>query len=69
VGGLSANRTLSVSFVTRPLAPIFPLFPRRLQFPIPRGLDLLVMPGEHVLWCDVADGAVQTRVVVMLTLH
>jgi hypothetical protein len=32
-----------------PLAAILPLFPRRLQFPIPLGLNLLLMPGEHVL--------------------
>jgi hypothetical protein len=25
-----------------------PLFPRRLQLPIPLGLNLLLMPGEHV---------------------
>ena len=37
----------------------------------PLGLNLLLMPGEHVSWRDVADGAVQTNVVVMLhvTLH
>ncbi len=48
------------------LAAILLLFPRRLQLPIPLGLDLLLMPGEHVLRRDVADGAVQTGVVVML---
>jgi hypothetical protein len=32
----------------------------------PFGLNLLLMPGEHVLWCDVPDCAVQTNVVVML---
>jgi hypothetical protein len=50
---------------------ILPLFPRRVQLPISLGLNLLLMPGEHVLWPDVADGAVQTHVVVMLylTLH
>ena len=42
------------------LAAILPLFPRRVQLPIPLGLNLLLMPGEHVLWRDVADGAVQT---------
>src|SRR5262249_37335494 len=54
-----------------PLAAILPLFPRRVQLPIPLGLNLLLMPGEHVLWRDVADSAVQTHVVVMLyvTLH
>jgi len=25
-----------------------PLFPRRFQLPIPLGLNLLLMPGEHV---------------------
>jgi hypothetical protein len=32
----------------RPLAAILPLFPRRVQLPIPLGLNLLLMPGEHV---------------------
>lgn len=49
-----------------PLAAIPPLFPRRFQLPIPLGLNLLLMPGEHVLWRDVTDRAVQTNVVVML---
>ena len=54
-------------FLSRgPLAAILPLFPRRLQLPIPVGLNLLLMTGEHVLWRDVADRAVQTNVVVML---
>jgi hypothetical protein len=44
----------------------FFLFPRRLQLPIPLGLNLLLMPGEQVLWRDVADGAIQMNVVVML---
>jgi len=43
------------------------LFPRRLQFPIPLGLNFLLMPGEHVLRRDVSDGAVQAHIVV--TLH
>jgi hypothetical protein len=51
-----------------PLAAILPLFPRRLQFPIPLGLNLLPMPGEHVIRRDVTNGAVQTHVVVMLYL-
>jgi hypothetical protein len=42
------------------------LFPRRLQFPLPVGLNLLLMPGEHLLRRDVADGAVQRNVVQML---
>jgi hypothetical protein len=33
---------------------------------IPVGLSLLLMPGEHVLRRDVADGAVQTDVAVMV---
>jgi transposase len=47
------------------------VFPRRVQLPIALGLNLLLMAGEHVLSRDVADGAVQTHVVVMLdvTLH
>ena len=48
-----------------PLAAILLLFPRRLQFPIPVGLNLLLMPGEHVLRRDVTDGPVQTHIVVM----
>jgi hypothetical protein len=54
-----------------PLAAILPLFPRRLQLPIPLGVNLPLMPGEHVLRRDVANGAVQANVVVMLyvTLH
>jgi hypothetical protein len=54
-----------------PLTAILPLFPCRLQFPIPVGLNLLLMPGEHVLWRDIADGAVQTDVVVLpyIALH
>ena len=31
------------------LAAILSLFPRRLQFPVPLGVNLLLMPGEHVL--------------------
>jgi hypothetical protein len=49
-----------------PPAAILPVFPRRFQLSIPLGLNLLLMPGEHVLRRDVADGAVQTNVVVML---
>src|ERR1700722_3311214 len=48
------------------LAPILPLFPRRFQPPISLGLNLLLMPSEHVLWREIADGAVQTHVVVMV---
>jgi len=49
-----------------PLAAILPLFPRRRQLPIPVGLNLLLMPGEHIFGRDVADGAVQTDVIVMV---
>jgi hypothetical protein len=49
-----------------PLATNLPLFPRRLQLPIPLGLNLLLMPGEHVLRRGVSDGAVQSHIVVML---
>jgi hypothetical protein len=42
------------------------LFPRRLRLPITLILNLLLPPGEHVLRRDVANGAVQTNVVVML---
>src|SRR5215470_5828914 len=45
-----------------PLAAILPLFLRPVQLPIPLGLNLLLMPGEHVLWSDVADGTVQANV-------
>ena len=48
-----------------PLAAILPLLPRRIQLPIPLGLHLLRMPDEHVVWRDIPDGAVQTRVVVI----
>ncbi len=30
------------------LAAILPLFPRRLQPPVPLGLNLLLVPSEHV---------------------
>ncbi len=36
------------------------MFPRGFQLPIPLGLNLLLMPGERVLWRDVADGTIQT---------
>src|SRR5438309_9264418 len=49
-----------------PPTAILPLFPCRFQLPIPLGLNLLLMPGEHVLRRDVADGAVQANVVVMV---
>jgi len=33
-----------------PLAAILPLLPRRVQLPIPLGLDLLLMVGASVQW-------------------
>jgi hypothetical protein len=38
---------------------ILPLLLRRLQFLIPLGLNLLLMPGEHVLRRDVTDSVVK----------
>src|SRR5437764_175504 len=48
-----------------------PLLSRRLQLPIPLGVDLRLTPGEHVLRGDVANRAVQPDVVVMfdIALH
>jgi len=37
---------------------------RRVQLPIPLGLNLLLMPGEHVLRRHVTDRAVQPEIVV-----
>ncbi|MGB6392124.1 MAG: hypothetical protein WBF14_07145, partial [Candidatus Acidiferrales bacterium] len=37
-----------------PLPAILPLFPRRFQLPIPLDLNPMPMPGEHVLWREVA---------------
>jgi len=44
-----------------------PLFSRLLQLPIPLAMDLLLTTGEH----DVADGTVQTDVIVVfdVALH
>jgi len=36
-----------------PLAAILPLFPHRLQLPVPLGENLLLMPAEHVPRRDV----------------
>src|SRR5439155_9535090 len=63
---LSANGSNPFHPSRRPLAAILPLFLRRVQLPIPLGLNLLLVPGEHVLWSDVADGTVQANVVVVL---
>jgi hypothetical protein len=48
-----------------PLAAILPLFPRRFQFPIPVGLNLLLMPGEHVLRRDGTAANLQSSAVVV----
>src|ERR1700730_12748677 len=48
------------------LGAILPLSPRRLHLPIPLGLNLPLMPADHVLRRDVTDGATQTPDVVML---
>jgi hypothetical protein len=47
---LVAHRFLSPG----PLAAILPRLPRRLQLPLALGLNLVLMPGEHVLWRDEA---------------
>ncbi|PYX27216.1 MAG: hypothetical protein DMG80_19195 [Acidobacteria bacterium] len=61
---LLAIRKQSVSSVKQPTGGDSSAVSRRLQLPIGIGLNLLMMPGEQVLWRDVADGAVQTNVVV-----
>ena len=43
-----------------------PLFPGFLQLPIALRVDLLLASGEHVLRRDLARGAVQPDVVVMV---
>ena len=48
------------------LATNLPLFSRLVQLLIPLGMDLLLTPGNHVLGSDVANGAIQADVVVML---
>src|SRR5713101_3405351 len=53
--------------LSRSLLPTnLPLLSRRLQLPIPIGVNLLLSARQHVLWCDVAGGTVQANVVVML---
>ena len=62
-GALSARpRRSSRCLLTTNLA----LFSGLLHLPIPLGVDLSLTPREHVLRRDVADGAVQADVVVML---
>jgi hypothetical protein len=36
----------------RPLAAILPLFLCRVQLPISLGLNLLLVPGEHFMFCE-----------------
>jgi len=55
----------SVVGSSRLLAAPLPMFPRGFQLPIPLGLDLRLMPGEHVLRRDVARGAVQVDAEMM----
>jgi hypothetical protein len=43
---LSANGSNPFHPSRRPLAAILPLFLRRVQLPIPLGLNLLLVPGE-----------------------
>jgi len=50
------------------LATNLPLFPGRLQLPVALRVDLLLPPGEHVLRRDVARGAVQADVVVVVNV-
>ncbi len=51
------------------LATNLPLLPRRLQLPIPVGVDLLLTPGEHVLRRDVADRTVQAWVMPEIRMN
>jgi TPR repeat protein len=53
------RRVLCRSFSRGLLATALTVLPRRLQLPIPPGLDLPPTPGQHVLRRDIADGAVQ----------
>ena len=48
------------------LATNLPLLPRRLQLPVALGVDLMQPPRQHVLRRDVARGAVQSDVVVVV---
>src|ERR1039457_2882985 len=53
--------------LSRSLLPTnLPLFSRGPQLSVPLGMDLLLPPCRHVVRRDVADGAVQADVVVML---
>jgi hypothetical protein len=48
--GLSGDRASSF-FARSAGGEILPLFPRRLQFPIPVSLNLVLMPGEQEILC------------------
>ena len=48
------------------LATNLPLLPRRLQLPVALRMDLLPPPRQHVLRRDVARGAVQADVIVVV---
>jgi len=48
------------------LAPNLPLFPRRLQLPVALRMDVQLPPRQHILRRDVARGAVQLDVVVVV---
>ena len=50
------------------LATNLSLLPCLLQLPVALRMNLLLPPSEHVIRRDVARGAVQTDVVVMLNL-
>src|SRR5882724_376881 len=63
-------RRLVLAFSHGRLATNLPWSPRRLQLPIPVGVDLLLTPGEHALRRDVADRTVQGVVVMLdVALH
>ena len=42
------------------------MLPRRLQLPVALRVDLLLPPAQHVFRRDVASGAVQAHVVVVV---
>ena len=65
-----ARRRLVLTFSHGRLATNLPWLPRRLQLPIPVGVDLLLTPSEHALRRDVADHTVQGVVIMLdVALH
>ena len=53
--------------LSRSLLPTnLPLLPRLLQLPVALRVDLRLTTSEHVLRRDIADGTVQSNIVVML---